>query len=108
MWLGPGTIILGPMNNQTKIARSRILVGTMLAVLIALAGCGGGDQTAEQQKPGGNAADATPNTQHDEPHTPASGGTTLAGVTFVSLEGIQTLVDTAVELLEQLWEEDGR
>jgi hypothetical protein len=32
----------------------------------------------------------------------------LVGVSFVSLEGIQTLVDTAVELLEQLWEEDGR
>ena len=31
----------------------------------------------------------------------------LAGVTFVSLEGIQTLVDTAVELLQQLWEGDG-
>lgn len=31
---------------------------------------------------------------------------TLAGVDFVSPEGIQTLVDTAVELLEQLWEED--
>jgi neutral ceramidase len=31
----------------------------------------------------------------------------LVGVNFVSLEGIQTLVDTAVELLEELWEEDG-
>ncbi len=31
----------------------------------------------------------------------------LAGVNFVSLEGIQTLVDTAVELLQQLWKEDG-
>jgi hypothetical protein len=28
---------------------------------------------------------------------------TLAGVDFVSLEGIQTLVDTAVELLQSLW-----
>jgi len=28
---------------------------------------------------------------------------TLAGVDFVSLEGIQTLVDTAVELLQELW-----
>jgi len=33
---------------------------------------------------------------------------TLAGVNFVSLEGTQTLVDTAVELLEELWEADGR
>ena len=33
---------------------------------------------------------------------------TLAGVNFVSLEGIQTLVDTAVELLQGLWEADGR
>jgi len=32
----------------------------------------------------------------------------LVGVNFVSLEGIQMLVDTAVELLEELWEEDGR
>lgn len=32
---------------------------------------------------------------------------TLAGVNFVSLEGIQTLVDTAVELLQELWERDG-
>ncbi len=29
----------------------------------------------------------------------------LAGVNFVSLEGIQKLVDTAVELLEELWKE---
>ena len=29
----------------------------------------------------------------------------LAGVNFVSLEGIEVLVDTAVELLEELWEE---
>ena len=32
----------------------------------------------------------------------------LAGVNFVPLEGIQTLVDTAVELLRGLWEADGR
>jgi hypothetical protein len=32
----------------------------------------------------------------------------LAGVNFVSLEGIQILVDTAVELLDELWKEDGR
>ena len=31
---------------------------------------------------------------------------TLAGVNFVSVEGIQTLVDTAVELLQALWDED--
>jgi hypothetical protein len=33
---------------------------------------------------------------------------TLAGVNFVSLEGTQTLVDTAVQLLQDLWEGDGR
>ena len=33
---------------------------------------------------------------------------TLVGVNFVSLEGIQMLVDTAVELLQGLWEVDGR
>ncbi|HPA18785.1 MAG TPA: hypothetical protein PLU30_13625 [Verrucomicrobiae bacterium] len=33
---------------------------------------------------------------------------TLAGVNFVSPEGIQRLVDTAVELLNGLWEADGR
>jgi len=33
---------------------------------------------------------------------------TLAGVNFVSLEGTQTLVDTAVKLLEELWNGDGR
>jgi hypothetical protein len=32
----------------------------------------------------------------------------LAGVNFVSLEGIETLVDTAVELLRGLWEEEVR
>jgi hypothetical protein len=32
----------------------------------------------------------------------------LVGVNFVPLEGIQTLMDTAVELLEELWKEDGR
>jgi hypothetical protein len=32
---------------------------------------------------------------------------TLAGVNFVSLEGIQILVDTSVELLQELWKEDG-
>jgi len=32
---------------------------------------------------------------------------TLAGVDFVSLEGIQTLVDTAVESLQGLWEKEG-
>ena len=31
---------------------------------------------------------------------------TLAGVNFVSLEGIQKLVDTSVEMLKELWERD--
>jgi hypothetical protein len=33
---------------------------------------------------------------------------TLAGVDFVSLKGIQTLVDTSVELLQDLWKKHGR
>ena len=33
---------------------------------------------------------------------------TLAGVNFVSLEGIQKLVDTSVELLQELWKRNGR
>ncbi len=70
------------MNTKIKIARSRILVGTALVLLIALAGCGGGDQKAEQPKPVQNAADAPPNTQHDETDHPTTGGTTIAGVTF--------------------------
>ena len=32
---------------------------------------------------------------------------TLVGVNFVPLEGIETLVDTAVELLQELWDADG-
>lgn len=32
---------------------------------------------------------------------------TLVGVSFVSLDGIQTLVDTSVDLLQELWEQDG-
>ena len=33
---------------------------------------------------------------------------TLAGVNFVSLEGIQKLVDASVELLQDLWKKEGR
>ncbi len=33
---------------------------------------------------------------------------TLVGVNFVSLEGIRMLVDTTAELLQELWEADGR
>lgn len=75
------------MNTTIKIARSRVLVGMALLVLIALAGCGDSDQTAQQQKPGGNAADAPPNTQHDEPHPAPAGATTIAGVTFTPIAG---------------------
>ncbi len=31
---------------------------------------------------------------------------TLAGANFVALEGIQTLVDTSIEMLEELWKKD--
>jgi hypothetical protein len=70
------------MNTIIKIARSRILVGMALVALIALAGCGDSDQEAKQPQPGGNAADAPPNTTHDEPHPAPAGGVTIAGVTF--------------------------
>jgi neutral ceramidase len=33
---------------------------------------------------------------------------TLAGANFVSLQGIQKLVDTSVELLQELWKKDGK
>jgi len=32
---------------------------------------------------------------------------TLAGTNFVALEGIQKLVDTSVELLQELWKKGG-
>ena len=70
------------MNTTIKIARSRVLVGTALAILVVLAGCGGDEQETQQQKPGGTAADAPPNTTHDEPHPTPGGGATIAGVTF--------------------------
>jgi len=70
------------MNTKIKTARSRILAGSALAVLIALAGCGGGEKKAEQPKPDLSVADAPPNTQHDETQPPAPSGTTIAGVTF--------------------------
>jgi len=53
-----------------------------LVVLIALAGCGGGDQKAQQAQTGKSAADAPPNIQHDESSTPQGSGITVAGVTF--------------------------
>jgi hypothetical protein len=70
------------MNTTIKTARSRFVPGSVLVVLFALAGCGGGDQTAEQPQPGSGAADAPPNTQFDETDSPQGAGTTLAGVTF--------------------------
>ena len=79
------------MNTKITTARSRIPVGIVLALLIALAGCGGGDQKAEQPKPDHSAADAPPNTQHDETHPPSLDGTTIAGVTFSAPDNWQDL-----------------
>jgi hypothetical protein len=70
------------MKTQIKIARSRILIGMTLAFLMALAGCGGGDQKAEQPQPDTSAADAPPNTQFDETGSPSRGGASVAGVVF--------------------------
>lgn len=70
------------MKTQIKIARSRILIGMTLAFLMALAGCGGGDQKAEQPQPDTSAADAPPNTQFDETGSPSRGGASVAGVIF--------------------------
>jgi hypothetical protein len=70
------------MNTRIKTARSRFLAGTALFVLIAPAGCGGGEKKAEQPQPVQSAADAPPNTTHDETQAPAMGGATIAGVTF--------------------------
>ncbi len=70
------------MNTKIKTARSRILVGTAIVVLFAFAGCGDDEKKAEQPKPVQSAADAPPNTRHDETDHPTTGGTTIAGVTF--------------------------
>lgn len=70
------------MKTKIKTARSRIFVGTVLGGLIVLAGCGGGDQKAEQPQPGNTATDAPPNTQFDETGSPNRGDTTVAGITF--------------------------
>jgi hypothetical protein len=78
----PGVDYPGGMISKQIIARSHGMAGLAFAVLFVLAGCGGGDQTAEQPKPGGHAADAPPNTQFDETGTPSRGGTTVAGVVF--------------------------
>jgi len=58
-----------------------------LVALFVFAGCGDSDQKAKQPKPDGSAADAPPNTTHDEPHPAPAGGTTIAGVTFNSPAG---------------------
>ena len=72
------------MNNLKHIARSRILVGTALAALLALAACGDGgskQEQAQQPAPAGHAADATP----------AAGQATLAGITFTPPAGWEDL-----------------
>jgi len=66
------------MNSTIGIARSRLPVGIVLVLLVA-AGCGGGDEKAQQAVPGGGEADAR---SQAAPAADASGGTTIAGVTF--------------------------
>lgn len=68
------------MKTLSNNARSRFLVGILLAVLIAVAGCGGGDK-AESGKPGGDAVDAQ--ATQGEPTNHNVGRATLAGVSFI-------------------------
>jgi hypothetical protein len=70
-----------PMNTTIKIARSRLLVGTLLLLLVALAGCGGDGET-EKRAPGGSAADAASAVHGGGDPATSSSGTILAGVTF--------------------------
>ena len=60
------------MNTRIDIARSRFLVGIVLMLLLAFAGCGKDDKQAQQSVPVGDAVDA---------HSSAPGGTMIAGVT---------------------------
>jgi len=60
------------MNTRIDIARSRFLVGIVLMLLLAIAGCGKDDKQAQQSVPVGDVVDA---------HSSAPGGTTIAGVT---------------------------
>jgi hypothetical protein len=72
------------MNSTIEIARSRLPVGILLVLLVAFAGCGGDDDTAQQATPGGGAADAHDHAGHDHAGEAAhpAGGVTIAGVTF--------------------------
>lgn len=71
------------MNSTIEIARSRFLVGIILMLLVAIAGCGGGDEQAQQATPGGNTADASSSESPGQtPETSGHPGTTLAGVTY--------------------------
>jgi hypothetical protein len=76
------------MNSTIVIARSRFPVGIALLILIACAGCGGGDDQAQRATPGGDAADAH---EHDHSAGDAHGGTTIAGVTFTVPDGWRDL-----------------
>lgn len=75
------------MNNQTNSARSRFLVVMMLAALVAVAGCGGGDKDGSKVT-GKSAADAPAPAASSTPAAdPANqnvntGKAILAGVTF--------------------------
>ena len=71
------------MNSTIEIARSRFLVGIILMLLVAFAGCGGGDEETQQAVPGENSADA-PTSGRPAPTAETAGhpGTTIAGVTY--------------------------
>ena len=52
-------------------------------LLVAIAGCGGGDEQAQQGTPGGNTADAPASDRPGPtPETAGHPGTTIAGVTY--------------------------
>lgn len=78
------------MITTIRIARSRILVGSALLALLALAACSGVEEDKQDAPPARSAADAPPppaptNAAH------ADGSMTVAGVTFMPPAGWQDI-----------------